>query len=392
MIPILYDKDEITFVSNGLGRLSDCVSCVVTEERNGIYECDFEYPVNGIHFDLLEPGRIIMCKHDFSNDTQPFDIVSYSKPMSGVVTFHAVHISYRQSFITTYGTGINSLSAAFAMLSNGKPSNPFTYTTDMTGATGYLGAGDGVPRSVKEMLGGIEGSILETYHGEYKFDRFNVSLLSARGEQKPYTIRYGTNLVDYTDEVDYSEAYDSCIPFWAGTDQYENDVVIKGNRVDVDMQTYNGRLNCKPLDLTEKFENKPTISQLTSEAQKYFRANQPYLPVQSITIDFVRLEDTDEYEQFKDVLTCGLCDHINVVFPRYNMNGIFKIVKIEYDVLLERYRLVELGTLPVSLASALGIKKTTFKQTVGVDAVVEMVSTAGTRVSDILKRSGTPLT
>lgn len=388
MIPILYESDETAFVTNGLYRLTDAVSCVVTEERNGIYELDLEYPLKGAHFDEIILGRIIAATHDEDGDIQPFDIVSYSKPINGIVTFHAVHISYRQSFITAYGTNINSLSAAFEMLRNGKPSNPFTYSTDMTGATGYVGAGDGVPRSVKELLGGIEGSILDTFNGEYKFDLFNVSLLNERGQLQPYTIRYGVNLVDYTDEMDYSESYNSCIPYWAGTDNYENDVVVKGNRVDAGVPYYNGRTDCVPLDLTEKFETKPTAAQLQTEAASYLAANQPYLPTQSITIDFVRLEDTSEYAEIRDLVNCRLCDYLTVVFPRYNMDGIFKIVKVEYDVLLERYKTVELGTLPVTLSSALGLRKTPFRQTADIGTSITMTSTLGTVVTENVKKNG----
>ena len=47
MIPILYDSSEIYFASNGLGRLRETISCTVSEERNGLFECDFEYPVTG---------------------------------------------------------------------------------------------------------------------------------------------------------------------------------------------------------------------------------------------------------------------------------------------------------------------------------------------------------
>ena len=77
MIPILYEKDETSFTSNGIGRLRDCISCTVIEERNGIFECDFEYPVTGANFDLIQCGRIIAVKHDDKGGIQPFDIVSY---------------------------------------------------------------------------------------------------------------------------------------------------------------------------------------------------------------------------------------------------------------------------------------------------------------------------
>ena len=45
MIPILYNRDETRFVTNGIGRLADCTRAVVTEERNGVYELEFDVPI-----------------------------------------------------------------------------------------------------------------------------------------------------------------------------------------------------------------------------------------------------------------------------------------------------------------------------------------------------------
>ena len=132
MIPILYEYNEMSFATNGLGRLRDMIDCVVTEERNGVYECVFRYPVDGAHFADIYPGRIITVTHDDSNDVQPFDIVSYTKPIDGIVTFHAVHVSYRQSSLVATGTNINSLSDALTMLATAEPSNPFSYSADFT--------------------------------------------------------------------------------------------------------------------------------------------------------------------------------------------------------------------------------------------------------------------
>ena len=195
MIPILYEKDETAFVSNGLGRLRDLTECIVSEERNGIYECDFSIPMTSEDFPLIQVGRIIGVTHDDTDDIQPFDIVSYERPIEGVVTFHAVHISYRQSYLSVRGTEIRSLADAFTLLkNNAHPDNPFTYETDKT-STGFVKAFDGVPKTVRSMLGGIEGSILDAYGGEYEWDRFTVKLHSARGQYRDFAIRYGVNIL-----------------------------------------------------------------------------------------------------------------------------------------------------------------------------------------------------
>lgn len=347
MIPILFDKDETAFTSNGIGRLRDCISCIVTEERNGIYECDFEYPVTGANYDLIQCGRIVGVTHDDSGDLQPFDIVSYSRPIDGIVTFHCTHVSYRQSFLTvTASTAINSLSAAFTYLGTSKPANPFTYWTDKT-SSGYLASADGTPRSVRQTLGGIEGSILDIYGGEYEWNKWTVKLWAARGQMRDFTIRYGVNMSNFTDETDYSEVYSSVIPYW--TDG-ENTVV--GTKVDAPYPTYTGRGECVPLDVSDKFKDKPTSAQVTSMAQSVIGS--PYLPAQTITVEFVRLQDLGYYDYYP-LFECKLCDTIKVIFPYYGMSSDFKIVKTEWNVLAGRYESMELGTLSLSLSEALGI-------------------------------------
>lgn len=355
MIPILYDSNESAFVSNGLGRLRDCISCVVTEERNGIYECDFEYPIDGVNYDRIQCGRIIAVEHDETNDIQPFDIVGYSKPINGVVSFHAVHISYRQCAMTVSGTNIQSLSDAFTMLGTSTPANPFTYWTDKT-SVGYLASGNGVPYSVRSVLGGMEGSILDAYGGEYEWDKWTVKLWANRGTLKNFTIRYGLNLTDYNEDVDYSDTYTSVVPYWLGQDVSGNDIVVKGNKVTASYPSFNGVDRCIPIELTDKFDSQPTTAQLETEGLNYINSNQTYLPAQNITVDFVRISDTPEYAQFASLQKCSLCDSVNVIFSKYNMAGQFKIVRTEYDVLQERYQKLELGTLSTTLAEALGIQ------------------------------------
>ena len=350
MIPILYEKDETAFINNGLGRLRDCISCVVTEERNGIYECDFEYPMTAEDFGLIQVGRIIGVTHDDTGDIQPFDIVSYERPIEGVVTFHAVHISYRQSYLSVRGTEIRSLADAFTLLKdNAHPDNPFTYETDKA-SEGYVGAFDGVPKTVRSMLGGIEGSILDAYGGEYEWDRFRVILHSARGQYRDFSIRYGVNMVDYTEELDIQGTYSSVFPYWTDGTQ-----TVVGHIVDSGQTTVTGRDETVPLDVSDKFESKPTRDQVDSMAQSLLNRDNHALPVQNIHVEFIRLQDMPEYAGFGNLMRCQLCDTIKVIFPDYNSSGQFKIVKTEWDVLSDRYESMELGDLSMSLSEALGI-------------------------------------
>ena len=353
MIPILYEKDETAFASNGLGRLRDLTECIVSEERNGLYECDFSIPMTSEDFPLIQVGRIIGATHDDTDDIQPFDIVSYERPIEGVVKFHAVHISYRQSYMTVTGSNINSLADAFTQLGNATPTNPFAYETDKA-STGYVGAFDGLPKTVRSVLGGTEGSLLDAYGGEYEWDRFRVILHSARGQYRDFAIRYGVNMVDYNEEVDMSGTYSSVIPYWTdGTDK------VVGDKQDSGSSTVTGRGECVPLDLSDKFESKPTKAQVESMAVSQMNSKSPYLPVQNIHVEFIRLQDMPEYADFGNLMRCQLCDTIKVIFPDYNSSGQFKIVKTEWDVLSDRYESMELGDLSMSLSEALGIDNST---------------------------------
>ena len=56
-----------------------------------------------------------------------------------------------------------------------------------------------------------------------------------------------------------------------------------------------------------------------------------------------------------NLLRCGLCDTIRVIFPDFNGSGDFKIVRTVWNVLENRYEEMELGNLSVSLSEALGI-------------------------------------
>lgn len=357
MFPILYESNETAFTSNGLGRLRDCISFNVTEERNGVYEADFEYPVSGAHYDDIRLGRIVCATHDDSGDIQPFDIVSYSKPIEGVVKFHAVHISYRQLYLTCYGSNINSISEAFQLFATAQPSNPFSYDADFA-SSAFMAAADTTPRSVRQMIGGVEGSFLDAYGGEILWDRFSVHFLKQRGIKRDFSIRYGVNMLDFNDDTDYSGSYSSCIPFWHGQDSTGNEITVIGSRVDYSGTSYNGRNDCVPLDLTEKFESQPTSAQLETMATSVMNSKQPNLPSQNIKVDFIRLQDMAGYEEFEDLLQCNLCDTVDVVFPDYSMQGSFKIVRTVYDSLSEKYTEMELGSLSTSLAEALGISNT----------------------------------
>lgn len=351
MKPILYEKNETAFTSSGIGRLADCLECKVTQELgSGLYECDFDYPVTGILYNEITLGRIIAVTHDDMGEIEPFDIVAASRPINGVVSFHAVHISYRLTKYITSGTNIITNYAALVMFRRAVPSPiPFTFQTSLPFTGKRMGMGDGVPRNVREMIGGGEGSFLDTYGGEVSWSGFTVNLLPQIGQLRDFRIRYGVNMMDYTDEQDGSECYTLAVPYWKG-----NDTIVVGNLVDSGLTPYN-RPTAVALDLSSSFEEEPTTADLEAEALRIMQSGQTNLPSRTINVDFVRLQDLEDYADFTDLMACELGDSIEVVFPMYGVQGVFRIVKVVWDVLRDRFESMTLGSLETTLAEALGI-------------------------------------
>ena len=349
MIPILYDTSETSFTSNGLGRLADCVSCLVTEERNGIYECEFQYPVTGKHYtEMITNGGIVSVTHDATGDRQPFDIYKYSAPIDGIVTFNARHISYRLSGIVVQPFTAASCSAALQGIStNSLSTNPFTFWTDKNVNSTFTLS---VPRSAKSLLAGQQGSILDIYgKGEYKFDKFDVKLYTNRGTNTDITIRSGKNITDALVEKDNGEYYNAIVPYWKGEDGTL--VTLTSWYV---VQSGETLKYCIPYDFSSDFETQPTELELQTKAETFLANNTPWLPKENIKVDFVQLWDTYDYKNYASLERVSLCDTVSIYYPKLGLtNASAKVIKVVYDTLRERFNEMELGEPQATFAETL---------------------------------------
>ena len=370
MIPIIYDKFEEKFTSNGKGRLTDCTSCIVTEERNGIYECEFQYPITGKFYDDLRNGAIIGVIHDDNHDIQPFDVYSYTAPTNGLVTFYAHHISYRLNNIVLQPFNATSCAQTIAnIVPNSINRNPFTFWTDKNVNTNF---GLSHPESVRAILFGQEGSILDVYgKGEYEFDKWDVRLYTNRGSDTGVTVRYGKNLVSINDNVDKSTVCSAIAPYWIGADNVvvylpeiyvvspsaptvltpwteQNDIEMTDGSEVIYFQP--AEVIPTPVDFSPDFTGEPTAAQLRTRAYQYLSENTPWIPNENLTIDFAALWQTPEYENVAVLQRVGLCDTVSVYYPELGVTDTSaKVIKVVYNVLLERFDSMEFGRLKSTL-------------------------------------------
>lgn len=347
MIPILFPPNETEFRTQGLGALSDCISCTVTEERNGAFELEMEYPSCGIHFNEITDRCIIFAIPSPYRSPQPFRIYRITKPLNGVCTIYARHISYDLAGVPLNPFTANSAAAAMSGLeANAASASSFTFWTDKTTSAVFS---VGVPSATRSVLGGQTGSVLDVYGGEYEWDKFTVKLYNQRGQDNGVTIRYGKNLTDIEQDRNISNVATGIYPYWTDTD---GNLVVCKPKIITAPGTYDF-VKIVPVDFSSDFEEQPTPEQLEARAKQYVNTNNIGIPAVSITASFIQLEQTEEYKHLALLEKCDLCDTVTVQFEKLGIDAKAKIVKTKTDVLKERYISVEIGDARTNIADTI---------------------------------------
>lgn len=337
MKPILYASTEREFSTNGIGILSDAASCVVTEERNGSYELEMQYPVMGLHYASITYRSLILAKPKPDGKPQPFRVYRITRPLGGLVTVYARHISYDLSGVVVppfSATGVEGVFEAIQAKAVPQDSG-FTFWTDKTSSSGVATT---VPNSVRSLLGGIRGSILDVFGGEYEFDRFTVKLWRHRGQDRGVTIRYGKNLTALEQDANCASVYTAVYPYWTSEDA----TVELPEKIVEAPGTYDF-VRILPLDLTSVFKEQPTPDQLRTSAQYYIADNNVGVPRVSLSLSYAQLDGEK----------VDLCDTLTVTFAEMGVNTTAKVIKTVFDVLQDRYSSVEIGDMRASISETI---------------------------------------
>lgn len=369
--PRLYPPTATAWDTNGLGALSDCISCVVEETLNGPFELEMQYRLNGLHYADITLRSIILAKPNPTARPQPFRVYKISRPINGVVTINAQHLSYDLSGIVIEPFNAPSLASALdGMKTNAVTENPFEYETDKTVISDFVVS---YPSSARSLVAGQRGSLLDTYGGELEFDRYQVKLWAHRGKDNGVTIRYGKNMTDVNQEEDGSGVYTGVYPYWYSEEEGSAD--LGSSYVPVEGEFDFTRILL--LDLTEGFENKPTAEELTQKAQEYISNHDPGVPTISTTVSW--------YQSREFVENVNLGDVVGVYFSRLGISAKAKIVKTRYNALQNRYESVDIGSVRSSIAG------TIVSMDQGVSSVTQYTVTETRRITKELEMTADSL-
>ena len=339
MKPVLFAPTATAFTTNGLGKLSDAASCTVKETRNGAFELTLKYPVEGIHYAEIQQRSIILAKPNPVDLAQPFRVYRISKPINGLVTVYAYHISYDLTGIPVSPYSAASVQAALAGFStNAVAMNPFTFWSDMTSSGDFTVKS---PASVRSLL----PTMLEVYGGEYKYGKYTVRLYQQRGTDRGVTIRYGKNLTDLKQDENCSNVYTGVYAYCRNGDG----IVETNPKVTPAPGTYN-YTRILPLDLTTEIKDTPTAEALKAAAEQYMSDHNIGVPEVSLNVSFVQLEQTQEYKDLALLERVELCDTVTVIFERLGVNATAQVTSTIYNVLIDAYDSVTIGDVRKNVA------------------------------------------
>lgn len=346
----LFQSTATNFTTNGLGMITDSLSCIVIQVLNGEYELQMEYPVDGIRYADLTLRAIILAKPDRISDEQPFRIYRITKPLHGIITVYARHIAYDMAGYAVSPFEAASLGLALVGLKeNAVPACPFTFNTDKSVSSDFTVS---TPKSLWSCLGGSEGSILDTYRGEWEFSGFSAYLHNRRGSNRGVSIRYGKNLTSYEQDQNCSNVYTAVYPYWSNS----TDLVTLPEKTVPVGGTFDF-VRVLSLDLSGSFQEKPTEAQLRARAQTYIDANEIGVPDVSWKVEFVQLEASEEYRDKAILEQVFLGDTVTVEFEKYNVSATARAVEVQFNVLLNRYDSITLGKVKTNMADTIAAQQ-----------------------------------
>ena len=389
MIPILYAKNESTFTHNGIGFLKDATKCTVTEERNGSYECSLQYPITGQWYDQITEGCIIKAKANDTSEPQLFRIYKSSKPLKGIVTYSAEHISYDLNGIPTLGFSVKNVTPQAAITraiqDAGLPS-AFTAISDISTLNSSTIL---TPCSVRAILGGQAGSVLDVWGGEFEFDNFVVKLHKYRGSDRGVSIEYGKNLKDLKQEANIADCYTHLMPYarysqdGEGDEKIEVYVYLSEKVLPLNNAENIGHSKAYIMDFTDRFGEGEAVTEeaLRAKATAYAAAAELGVPKVNITVSFIQLWQTEEYKNIAPLERVMMCDTVAVRFSKLGVTARAKVIKTTYNTLEEKYDSVELGDAKSSFADTVN------KQQAAIEEIKTSVQKGQAAATEQLKKA-----
>ncbi|WP_339011342.1 phage tail spike protein [Lactococcus garvieae] len=356
-IMILHDKTNNNWNSQGLGPLHEAMNPKVTRERNGVYDLTFSYPVKGVLFNELLMGRWIVADAgpSLTAKAQRFEIAEITKPKNGIVTVYCEH--YRYQFlrsIVKLGSKFENITAQAALnqlKDRMEPKGDFTFYSDVATKSSVDFTDPAKFKNAQEALGGVQGSILDNFGGEYLFNNNQVRLLAKAGIERNVIIAYGKNLTDISQEESIENTFTS-VYGWAKLDGEDGQIItLPETYLDSEYVNNYTQRRIQMVDFSDK---KPeNVNSLREMVKSYIKTNKVGVPKVNIKTSYVDLASSVMDEQLKNLEELDLCDWVTVLFNELNINTSAQIIKTVWNVALDKFDSLELGEAATNMSKVI---------------------------------------
>lgn len=379
MIPVLYEAKETKFRTFGLGEIADAYEVKVTRERNGNYSLYIKYPLDGVFASVFKEELKIKSDAGRRTKWQTFEINRVLRNSKDHIEIFARHISMRTQDIAlkpfVSRSGIDAESALEVWRDNLVGDDTFDVKSDILTLGSFNWEVDRIGNA-RGALGGVAGSILDVYGGEYEFDNRTIILHKQMGRKTPTVLEYGRNIVSVEEERLLDGNYTSIYPYVRYTPQpkpqeeasgkphigeHEKpeeqlvtlpEFIIDGQYLDLYAQR-----RIQMVDLSSHFNDdkkEPTVEEIRKLAQKYLKDNNVGAPKISIEVDYIDLSQTLDYQDFRVMEEVELCDIVPLYYPKFGITTeTEKVVEIVYDVYTDSNHTIKLGTIGQSISKSL---------------------------------------
>ena len=350
MIPVLFRADATNFSTYGIGVLADCLSCEVTEERNGAFECVLKYPTNGRLYDQIRTERLVKAKPNDTAADQMFRIYRITTPIDGVVSIYAQHLSYDLSNVAALQWSSDSISPTLAMervFRNTATPHSFICHTDYSAAKPFSVS---KPQSVRACLGGVAGSFLDLWGGEFEWDNYKVIHHQGRGQHTGVVIEYGKNMTSMEHDSDNTSVYTDLLPYAVSTAEDGTETVVSLPEVLLPIAKTE-LIQRKTLirDFTDSFDMEEEITEdsLRAKANNYLENNPLGVSSPTLTVAFEPLWKQPDYAAVLERVS--LCDTLLIRHSLLGITSKAKVITTVYDTIAEKYVSITLGSAKANL-------------------------------------------
>lgn len=372
MRPILFNKNEQSFDTYGLGELN-VTKGTATRERNGNYTLYAEIPVNDPMVSSLQKEMKLKADAGLRTKNQTFEISRIVKDSSNIVKIYGQHISHKLEYMALRNATAFA-GSAYSALAVWKGALIGDLTFDVWSDIQTVGKGVfdiSKMENARQALGGVEGSILDIYGGEYEFDNMTVRLHKQLGRTAPTVLEYGRNILSAESDETIESAYTSVLPFATYTpDKPEGDtsdnqpdavtVTLPEDYVDSKYKDLYAHRRIKIVDFSSEFKsdgkNKdiPTVEKLRKMAIDYMDRNAIGKPKINTKIEYADLARTLDYADRGWIEEVELCDIVPVYYPQIGLTDeTAKVTTITYDFVNERNESVEFGDIGTNVRATM---------------------------------------